>query len=227
MDCVDYAMLAEDAYSEEETLQMIARAGWTRIWRTSERATGFACALYRKGETPDHVLAYRGTNPTEFGDLVADIGIGLRRLTPQFVLALSSFGTAAFHAGGDQKIVGVCGHSLGGALAKFVGARNGKLTYSFNGPGIAGMGGVTRETDTGDIRNVNARGDAVSKYGARLGRTETVSISSMGLLPDSLEGFTAGLGGVVGVGAYLLSQHSISNLRAKLQTLPAHRRPFA
>ncbi|MCB9959369.1 MAG: DUF2974 domain-containing protein [Rhodospirillaceae bacterium] len=227
MDCVDYAMLAQDAYEDEETLRMVTQADWTRVWRTSDMTTGFACSLYRYKRTGNHVLSFRGTNPTQWGDLVADIGIGVRQLTPQFVLALASYGTAAVQAGDDSHIIGLCGHSLGGALAKFVGAHQGKLAYSFNGPGVAGMGGVTRQTDHGDIRNVNAAGDVVSKYGATLGRTVSVSVSSMNYVPDCIEGVVAASAGLLAAGNYLLSQHSISNLRYALETLKPDQRPFA
>ena len=226
MDCVDYAMLAEDAYENGESLRIVARSRLSRIWRTADPTTGFACALYRREASRDCFLAYRGTSPTDWGDIVTDIGIGLRRLSPQFVQAMGSFGTASFHAGGDQHILGVCGHSLGGALAKFVAASRGKLCYSFNGPGISGMGGTTRQTDRGDIRNINAAGDVVSKYGARLGRTETVPVSSMRFVPDRMEGGVAAAAGLIGLGAYLLSQHSITNLRKKLASLQASERPF-
>ena len=226
MDCVDYAVLAEDVYRPSLT-EPAAEAGWQRIWSTAERATGFFCALYHSQTAQAHVVAYRGTETAQRGDLLANAGIALRRLTPQFVLALGAFEAASQQAGATKRIAGVCGHSLGGALAAFVGARRGLLAYAFNAPGIVGIGGVSRQTDRGDIRNVNAAGDLISKWGRHLGRTVAVPVASIRFVPATLQQAVAATGGLPGLGAYLLSQHSMTNLRRKLASLPAHQRPFA
>ena len=226
MDCVDYAILAEDVYRPSLT-ELAAEAGWQRIWSTAERATGFFCALYHSRAAQTHVVAYRGTETAQWGDLLTNAGIALRRLTPQFVLALGAIEAASHRADGRQQIAGVCGHSLGGALAAYVGARRGMLAYAFNAPGIVGIGGVSRETDRGDIRNVIAAGDLIGKWGRHLGRTVTVPVSSIRFVPGALQQAVAATGGLAGIGAYLLSQHSMTNLRRKLAALPAHQRPFA
>ena len=227
MDCVDFAILAEDAYMDgnQASIREVRRYGWRRVWQFSNAKTGFACSLYQHGSSGQFILAYRGSD--DFGDLMTDLAIGVRWATRQFQQAMNAHVTAKRKAGGGANLVGVCGHSLGGALAKFVAAKNGLLAYSFNGPGVSGMGGVDRANDQGDIRNINAVNDIVSKYGANLGRTKTVTVSSMNWVPDWMELGVSSLGGVLGVGNYLLSQHSITNLRRKLQSMRPNRRPFA
>ena len=101
--------------------------------------------------------------------------------------------------------------------------------------GLAACGSDSESSDeattdttaaSGSSDTTAAAGDVVSKYGARLGRTETVPVSSMRFVPDRMEGGVAAAAGLIGLGAYLLSQHSITNLRKKLASLQASERPF-
>ncbi|MCB9959368.1 MAG: DUF2974 domain-containing protein [Rhodospirillaceae bacterium] len=227
MDCADYALLAEAAYDAKRVRAPLEAAGWVRDWQKVDRRSGFACALYRHTEGGERVLAFRGTRADTWGALVADIGIGLRRMTPQFTMALAAYGEAAILVGGDEAIVGVCGHSLGGALAQYVGVHYDKLVYSFNAPGIGGIDGIAAETAAGDIRNVNSAGDVVGRYGKRLGRTVTIPVQALRPLPVRAQGPAAVAGGWLVLTAYLVAQHSITGLRKRLQSLPAHLRPFA
>ncbi|MCA8909641.1 MAG: DUF2974 domain-containing protein [Rhodospirillaceae bacterium] len=227
MDCADYALLAEAAYDTKRVRAPLEAAGWVRDWQKVDRRSGFACALYRHEAGGERVLAFRGTRPDTWGALVADIAIGLRRLTPQFTLALAAYGEAAIEVGGEEAIVGVCGHSLGGALAQYVGVHYDKLVYAFNAPGIGGIDGITAETAAGDIRNINASGDVVGRYGKRLGRTVALPVPSLRPLPVRAQGPAAVAGGWLVLTAYLVAQHSITGLRKHLQRLPAHLRPFA
>lgn len=98
---------------------------------------GFGAAIYRAG--PVHVITYRGTKnaPHDVQDTAGHI-----KTPPQFMHAMQFALDAVDKYGLTPETACFCGHSLGGALAKYVAhnlARKGwgaAVAVSFNGPGL-------------------------------------------------------------------------------------------
>ncbi|NNG05985.1 MAG: hypothetical protein HKM95_18035 [Inquilinus sp.] len=219
-DVLDYAKLASHVY-DDGSAATHSLAGWQRRFDHANTASGFYAAVYARPNAHEFVLAFRGTNPGEMGDLIADYGIVKKRLTQQFADAVNAYHSYRRYLTdrcGPAAVI--TGHSLGGALAKFVGAVYGHTVHAFNAPGIDGLGGMTSRRSTGDLRNVNAMFDPVSRFGDTMGRTERIMVNSIPLVPDAIEPLFAGV-------PYLLSQHSMDNLVDALARLSPSRRPFA
>ena len=101
-------------------------------------------------------IVYKGTNPTDFGDLATDmaVGVGLGRYTPRFKNGRKLARKVEAKYGNDN--VAAYGHSLGGALATDSGVEE-RVTYN-KAVGIGGVGKQMRRGQT-DYRN---KGDLVS-----------------------------------------------------------------
>ncbi|OON69101.1 type VI secretion system tube protein TssD [Hymenobacter sp. CRA2] len=116
--------------------------GWAveRVWDDPD--TGFAAALYRSSfEEPNaQVLAFRGTNPTEMGDIKADVLQALGRRTEQYDQAILRAQEVATANDGAVDIVEgamqVTGHSLGGGLASAAAMVANVRAYTFNAAGL-------------------------------------------------------------------------------------------
>lgn len=212
---VDYARLSEDVYCKRSKL---TEGPWSRFEGTDGKySDGFYAAIYINRETNERVVAYRGTEVTDWADLVADVNIVKGSMHKQFNFASDYLSL-------NQEIDTVIGHSLGGALAKYIAAKKGLTAYAFNAPGIKGIGGLANAHANTEIFNINATFDPVSKVGDAFGSTEHYHVGSIPLVPDTLEPVvigavtinTGGLAGRLALPYYLLGQHSISNLAERL-----------
>lgn len=94
-------------------------------------ATGFRAAVYVKDG--QYVVAFAGTDPTELGDLGADIEQGLGFDSPQYEMA-RSLGLKLAEQLGDDVVF--TGHSLGGGLASFAALATGGTAVTFNAAGL-------------------------------------------------------------------------------------------
>ncbi|MCK5335412.1 MAG: DUF2974 domain-containing protein [Gammaproteobacteria bacterium] len=211
---VDYVRLSEDVYNKKSK---IISGSWKRGEEKENKTSGFYAAIYESSDTGESVVVFRGTEVSDWNDIVADMQIVKNKLHRQFADAMSFL-----RQNSDAKTV--LGHSLGGALAKYTAAKKGLTAYAFNAPGIKGIGGLANAHANAKIFNINAQFDVVSKVGDAFGSTKQYHVGSIPLVPDVLEPVvvgavtvnTAGLAGNLAVPYYLLGQHSISNLAEKL-----------
>jgi hypothetical protein len=93
--------------------------------------TGFRAAVYEKDG--QYVVAFAGTDPTQLGDLGADIEQGLGFSSPQYEMA-RSLGVRLTERLGDDVVF--TGHSLGGGLASFAALATGGTAVTFNAAGL-------------------------------------------------------------------------------------------
>jgi len=213
---LELAVISEDIYHDKSKLGGVWKRKTGTIFKES---SGFFWGEYVNEQTKKKVVAFRGTEPSDWSDIVADVHIVLKKSNIQFIKALqqgSAYGSNAVYTG----------HSLGGALAKFVAASLGYQAIAFNAPGIKGLNNLTAMHKNAKIHNINAVFDPVSKYGDGFGTVETVHVGSIPLIPDTAEPIavgasvfaTRGLAATAVGGYYLVGQHSISNLVVELQS---------
>lgn len=97
--------------------------------------TGFYACAYQKGD--EIIIIYRGTDELLGPDGKNDAQLITRRLPDQEKEALAFYNEVkAEHKNAKFYITG---HSLGGALAQFIGAITGHPTVTFNGVGVASI----------------------------------------------------------------------------------------
>jgi filamentous hemagglutinin family protein len=131
-----YAELAAAAYNPTTTTP-----GWSLLLADDQRGwSGFgASAHYNRAENKV-VISFRGTGLSQLGDLLSDAGVltGLSITQDQFMQATSFYNDVFSMLGGsfNNPTIVITGHSLGGALAQYVGATTGKETYAFNSAAV-------------------------------------------------------------------------------------------
>lgn len=126
-------------------------SGLSGIYRVDEELSDANRTTFQDTRTGRGVIAFRGTNLKNAGDLGTDaaVAFGLQRLTPRFGDAERVTRGAIERYGGAGN-VDVTGHSLGGTQAMHATNRTGVHSYSFNpGAGLSrnqlsqmGLGGV-------------------------------------------------------------------------------------
>lgn len=211
----EFAQLSLRVYEPKPTHPT---GGWYRIMQQKLSSGFFAATFYKQG-TNQYVVAFRGTEPTDTGDLTADMDIARKTLPRQYPEAI------AFASDSISKLkirdFAFTGHSLGGALATIVGAGTGKLTVAFNGPGMkkALANSQLKLDRTENIYNYRSSHDPVSGHGKLVGKTFSLAT---GKPPKSY--FWLGTAGAVYTvakkGSFYLQQHSIDNLAAAVSSHP-------
>ncbi len=99
--------------------------------------TGFYAALYENFSTKVGVIVIRGTDPAVFLDLVADYNYVMNKVVTQYEEAIGFTHMIRNHyALSGMKKIYVCGHSLGGIVAKMIAPLTGFDTIAFNSPGV-------------------------------------------------------------------------------------------
>lgn len=96
---------------------------------------GLFARVYGNKNYAYRILAIRGTEPTSTGDLVADIRYFMNIEIKQFE-ALKNVYQILEVSIKDRPIQFVCGHSLGGILAKLLSPISKQDTCAFNSPGV-------------------------------------------------------------------------------------------
>jgi len=188
---LDIAKIANDAYNNQAQLTgALTRTGQS----SSSSKWGFFGTQYNAGGT--WVIAFAGTNDPF--DAMADIGL-YSALQTQFEKAARFAVQAISKPGVAPERIITTGHSLGGALAKWVSLtfqRQGTpvaACYSFNGPNLRQgwitkglyaaipiLGMTTRRKlprqagAGGKIVNIRLQNDVVSKIGNPMGTTHTL-----------------------------------------------------
>ena len=106
-------------------------------------------AFYKNGII---VIAFRGTNISELGDIASDRSMTTKHVPSQYVDA-QKFHKQIASKFSNEKIV-FTGHSLGGSLAQLMGAEMGSETVTFNAYGIGDL-----------IQKDNVKGTNIRNYG--------------------------------------------------------------
>jgi len=185
----DLAVLSDCVYGDG-TVQ-----GWTKlnVPLPPPSGTGFYAAAYRNDTTGDVVVAFRGTDDGR--DLSVDGSILLGNTADQYPDALTFYGNVTTQYPGTP--ITLTGHSLGGALAQYVLAKdyekNGAATQisnvvTYGAPGIRDYLEDKRlYTPALDAKVIGYidKGDPVGQSGQALG--VRVSVREVGLLEGFLQ----------------------------------------
>lgn len=174
----DYALLAQDAYQDPELnkTKILGGVTYEAIDAANDPITGFQATAYKRMDTGEIVIAYRGT---EFGrEPVQDGGVdagmvlaGINIQAPEAelftarVMAKAKLDADLHHRPLE---VTVTGHSLGGTLAEINAAKFGLNGETFNAYGAASLKGVPEGGNT-VIDHVRA-GDLVSAASPHYGQ---------------------------------------------------------
>ncbi len=128
-------------------------------------SSGMQAVAFRNAQN-EIVIAYRGTELNDIGDVSSDINILLGNIPQAQLTDAENFYKAVVAQYGDENIV-ITGHSLGGAIAQIIGSKTGKLTYTYNAPGMATYSGIYPDV----VKNFVVMNDYVGMYGDHVGET--------------------------------------------------------
>lgn len=175
----DAAVLANDSYFTSD-FNHEPPAGYT-LARRFEGGNGFSAAAYRKDETGEIFIVFRGSEPGDYrlkygGDINTWIPIYKQDPSPYGLkaqIAQARAFTDRVLAENPGSTAVITGHSLGGALAQIEAARTGRRGETFNAPGMKDVIAELHpnRTDFGTITNHRREGDLVSKVGTHVGDT--------------------------------------------------------
>lgn len=150
----EYGLLSKLAYDAESSTKdkkfqrHFAKWGMEDKWDVDEDLTNEDHVTFVDKQTGRAVIAFRGTNTSNFSDLMTDVGIafGVQGLTSRFQEAVKVTQQASKKYG--RQHVETTGHSLGGSQAMYCSKVTGVHSYSFNpGEGVdlsAGFGAVSQ-----------------------------------------------------------------------------------
>ncbi|RYF38302.1 MAG: DUF2974 domain-containing protein, partial [Comamonadaceae bacterium] len=175
---VDYALLAQHAYKDPALGQPISLGGVTykAIDHLDNPRSGFQATAYRRVDTGEVVIAYRGTefDREPVHDGVVDVGMALAGVNAQtrdadtFTRRVLEQAKVLAQASGDPVHVTVTGHSLGGTLAQLEAHKFGLKGETFNAYGAAGLVHGVPQGGHQVVNHVRA-GDVVSAASAHFG----------------------------------------------------------
>lgn len=225
----DYALLAQDVYTDRHASDQVTLDGvhYDVIAVSDARFLGFQGTAYRRTDSFEVVIAYRGTEfdrePVKDG--VVDAGMVVAGLNLQErqaeaftreAIDLARRDALDFH---KPLNVTVTGHSLGGSLAEINAHRFGLSGQTFNAYGATGLSGGVPAGGHSVINHVRA-GDPVSAASLHFGEvrtyateTDVTTLKHAGYDSQSL------LNNLRTVRAVDFSAHSIDNFVPHSQTL--------
>lgn len=184
----EYVELASDVYQSWASSNDAPR-GWlvepgmfvddSPFWNAGSSITssGLQCRAYRRVSGGEAVIAYKGTNPKMTSDLRADAALSIYVVPTQMKEALTLTEGWKATLGKKGCRISLTGHSLGGGISQYVGARLGIRFVTFNAPGmLANTSGICASpytkanTDMG--MNYIFWGDTIGNFGRHVGDTQ-------------------------------------------------------
>ncbi len=189
---LEYAYISQAVYhwkTPNSLPPFLEHKGWTipnKINETTNFQSNFFARLYIKkdkdGNVTAAVIAFRGTKPFKhpFND-ISDFKMAvLDELPISYKSARVFFHKARWYVRENYPDVPIklTGHSLGGALAQLIAAKNEQVAVVFNSPGIGDLPDIhAGKTYHRNIHNINAKDDIVSKVGKVIGTIQTIEIT--------------------------------------------------
>ena len=159
-------------------------------------------AFYKNGII---LIALRGTNISELGDIASDRSMTTKHVPSQYVDAQKFYKQIASKFS-NEKIV-FTGHSLGGSLAQLMGAEMGSETVTFNAYGIGDL--IQKDNVKGtNNRNYGNIDDTVFNANLKNQFGKTYIIGSKEKSPYLTSSDTTGYKS----GQYPMKKHSIENM---------------
>jgi hypothetical protein len=181
----DYALLAKDAYTTKNDSESVVLDGiqYRILDRVDNSPTGFQATAYRRDDTFEVVIAYRGTefDRESVKDGLADTSMVVTGVNIQEREAERFTDRVLHRARTDAEISGrpfdvtVTGHSLGGTLAEISASKFGLRGQTFNAYGAAGLGDGVPAGGHQVIDHVRA-GDPVSAAAPHFGEVRTYAV---------------------------------------------------
>lgn len=177
----EFGKFAQYVYNDDGA----SYGNWQRQKWHADKASGFFGAIFQDRAKGDVVVACRGTELTDVGDLGADVNIAKRKMPmSQVVAAIELWSLVATMSGVKRTFV--TGHSLGGALAQIVSCAGRAPCITFNAPGMkdhmghylshtTGQGEIPTDFVNGSVHNYRLKDDFVSSLtGKHLGKVTTL-----------------------------------------------------
>jgi hypothetical protein len=182
----DYALLAQDSYKDRKLQKKdvtLGNVAYQVLDHADNPRTGFQATAYRRVDTGEVVIAFRGT---EFGreplqDGLVDAGMALAGVNAQaldanaFMQEVLNKAKADAEKSNQPLNVTVTGHSLGGTLAELHAHKFGLKGETFNAFGAAGLVHGVPKGGHQVINHVRA-GDAVSAASAHFGEVRVYAV---------------------------------------------------
>lgn len=181
----DYALLAQDSYLDRARSEKVTLGGvnYEVLAHADNPKTGFQATAYRRVDTAEVVIAYRGTefDREPVHDGLVDTGMALAGVNGQARDAeaftrqvLAQAKTDASRANQPLQIT-VTGHSLGGTLAQLEAHKFGLKGETFNAYGAAGLVHGVPKGGHQVVNHVRA-GDVVSAASAHFGEVRVYAV---------------------------------------------------
>ena len=207
----EYALIADAVYGSDDdenaSQKKLRRRGWScppslavydqsvlsSVWayatggvvHGSLISSGFQGRAFVKGT--EAVAAYKGTRPTQTSDITADVRLAFGYVPTQAKDALKCTVDWANHLRG--KTMTLVGHSLGGAIAQYVGHHTGYDFVTFNAPGMRDNVQGLSSSQTRGRRGRAAQGlnlrssgwfSPIAGLGTHIGRVEVLEGAAKG-----------------------------------------------
>ena len=234
----EQAALSANSYKEHYVGERVTINGNSYVVEkfVNSKDSGFSATLYRRENTNEHTIAYRGTNEFYNDFTKADIWSGIinknTQNTDREKFTKEAINQISKNFGGDIKKAKenttLTGHSLGGNHAQTSAYETGMNTYTFNPFGansmIKGMNDFNStkyNKNANNVLNVNVKGDPVTPIKNQYGRSIEIGsskIENFKLASDAMKYSLPTSAALEGVAAY--KAHTIDEMINALNELP-------